>query len=125
MGDMNTSSRRRLAPIRQAGLTLYRAPQRTHRVGYIDWFATDSSLLDRVNLDVEAPIADTSDILLEMEDGSPLCEVYFVNSRYLIDITQQIQGENAQFALADAASPTLVRDTADASALYVLMPMRV
>jgi len=27
--------------------------------------------------------------------------------------------------MADAASPTVVRDTADASALYVLMPMRV
>ena len=47
------------------------------------------------------------------------------NSRYLLDIAQQIEGEGAQFALADAASPTLVRDVADASALYVLMPMRV
>jgi DNA polymerase III subunit beta len=27
--------------------------------------------------------------------------------------------------MADAASPTVVRDTADGSALYVLMPMRV
>ncbi|HLB79169.1 MAG TPA: DNA polymerase III subunit beta, partial [Dongiaceae bacterium] len=44
---------------------------------------------------------------------------------YLLDVAQQIQGEDAQFALADAASPTLVRDEADASTLYVLMPMRV
>ena len=29
------------------------------------------------------------------------------------------------FAMADAASPTIVRDSADSSALYVLMPMRV
>jgi len=47
------------------------------------------------------------------------------NSRYLLDITAQIEGEGAQFALADAASPTLVRDVGDPSALYVLMPMRV
>jgi DNA polymerase III subunit beta len=47
------------------------------------------------------------------------------NSRYLLDITQQIDGEGVQFAMADAASPTLVRDVADPSALYVLMPMRV
>jgi DNA polymerase-3 subunit beta len=47
------------------------------------------------------------------------------NSRYLLDIAHQIEGDGAQFALADAASPTLVRDVADASALYVLMPMRV
>lgn len=47
------------------------------------------------------------------------------NSRYLLDITQQIEGEGAQFSLSDPASPTVVRDIADPSALYVLMPMRV
>ena len=47
------------------------------------------------------------------------------NSRYLLDITAQIGGEGAQFAMADSASPTIVRDRADPSALYVLMPMRV
>ena len=47
------------------------------------------------------------------------------NSRYLLDIAQQITGDSAQFSFADAASPTLVQDSGDASALYVLMPMRV
>lgn len=47
------------------------------------------------------------------------------NSKYLLDITGQIEGDTAQFRLADAASPTLVRDASDESALYVLMPMRV
>ncbi len=47
------------------------------------------------------------------------------NSRYLLDITAQIDGEGAQFAMSDSASPTIVRDRADPSALYVLMPMRV
>jgi DNA polymerase-3 subunit beta len=47
------------------------------------------------------------------------------NARYLLDIATQIDGEGAQFVLADAASPTIVRDVADQSALYVLMPMRV
>ncbi len=47
------------------------------------------------------------------------------NSRYLLDITEQIEGEYAQFQLFDAGSPTIVRDSADPSALYVLMPMRV
>ncbi|HWI29206.1 MAG TPA: DNA polymerase III subunit beta [Stellaceae bacterium] len=56
-------------------------------------------------------------------NASPL-EIGF-NSRYLLDITEQIEGEGARFAMADAASPTVVRDSADQSALYVLMPMRV
>jgi DNA polymerase-3 subunit beta len=47
------------------------------------------------------------------------------NSRYLLDIAQQIEGESMRFVLADAASPTIVREVVDASALYVLMPMRV
>ena len=44
---------------------------------------------------------------------------------YLLDITEQIAGSEARFLMADAGSPTLVRDGADESALYVLMPMRV
>ena len=47
------------------------------------------------------------------------------NSRYLLDITQQIKGDTALFSMADASAPTILRDAADSSALYVLMPMRV
>ena len=47
------------------------------------------------------------------------------NSRYLLDIARQIEGDTARFAMADASSPTVVQDVADPSALYVLMPMRV
>jgi DNA polymerase-3 subunit beta len=47
------------------------------------------------------------------------------NSRYLLDITQQIEGDSARLSLADAASPTIVREVDDESTLYVLMPMRV
>ena len=47
------------------------------------------------------------------------------NSRYLLDIATQIESGQAEFHLADSASPTIVRDADDASALYVLMPMRV
>ena len=47
------------------------------------------------------------------------------NSKYLLDITGQIEGTNAHFVLADAQSPTIVKDSTDDGALYVLMPMRV
>jgi DNA polymerase III subunit beta len=56
-------------------------------------------------------------------DGEPM-EIGF-NSRYLLDITGQIEGDGVQLMLADGASPTLVRDPSDPQALYVLMPMRV
>ncbi|MGK6316061.1 DNA polymerase III subunit beta [Neorhizobium sp. DT-125] len=56
-------------------------------------------------------------------DADPM-EIGF-NAKYLLDITAQLSGEDAIFMLADAGSPTLVRDTAGDDALYVLMPMRV
>lgn len=56
-------------------------------------------------------------------DSTPL-EIGF-NSRYLLDILGQVEGEDARFAMADAASPTVVRDGVNAGAIYVLMPMRV
>lgn len=47
------------------------------------------------------------------------------NSRYLLDVAAQLSGSEARFMLADAGSPTLIQDTSDERALYVLMPMRV
>jgi DNA polymerase-3 subunit beta len=47
------------------------------------------------------------------------------NSRYLLDITNQLTGEETVFMLADPGSPTLIRDSAQSGAIYVLMPMRV
>ena len=47
------------------------------------------------------------------------------NARYLLDITGQISGDGCRLTLADAASPTIVQDSSDSSALYVIMPLRV
>ncbi|PLP59533.1 DNA polymerase III subunit beta [Mesorhizobium loti] len=47
------------------------------------------------------------------------------NARYLLDVAAQLSGGEARFMLADAGSPTLIHDTSDENALYVLMPMRV
>ncbi|MDG2533261.1 DNA polymerase III subunit beta [Sphingomonas sp. HITSZ_GF] len=47
------------------------------------------------------------------------------NSRYLMDILNQIEGDSVEVHLADAAAPTLIRENDKSPALYVLMPMRV
>ena len=47
------------------------------------------------------------------------------NAKYLLDVAAQLSGSEACFLLADAGSPTLIHDTSDEHALYVLMPMRV
>jgi DNA polymerase III subunit beta len=82
--------------------------------------------IERGSLVLSATSPENGTAIEEIEvryQSSPL-EIGF-NSRYLLDITEQIEGEGAQFAMSDAGSPTIVRDTADPGALYVLMPMRV
>ena len=57
-------------------------------------------------------------------NGNDNMEIGF-NARYLLDITQQIEGDGCRLTLADSSSPTISQDAGDASALYVLMPLRV
>jgi DNA polymerase-3 subunit beta len=75
-------------------------------------------------LSASSPESGSATEELEVAYDSDALEIGF-NARYLLDITQQIEGDRAQFVMADAASPTIVREVGDASALYVLMPMRV
>ncbi len=77
-----------------------------------------------ITLSATSPESGTATEEVEITYGGPQIEIGF-NSRYLLDIAHQIEGEEAEISLADAASPTVVRDSSDSSALYVLMPMRV
>jgi DNA polymerase-3 subunit beta len=77
-----------------------------------------------LTLTASSPDAGNAEEEIEAKYGGAPLEIGF-NARYLLDIAEQIEGEGARFRMADAASPTLVDDPADAAALYVLMPMRV
>ncbi len=61
---------------------------------------------------------------LEVDYDRDSFEIGF-NARYILDVTGQIQGDTTELCFADAASPTLVLDPADAGVQYVLMPLRV
>jgi len=77
-----------------------------------------------VTLTASSPESGTATEEIEVNYDQGAIEIGF-NARYLLDIAQQIEGDTAQFSMADAASPTIIRDLDDQSALYVLMPMRV
>ena len=47
------------------------------------------------------------------------------NSKYLLDIAQQIGSDNAEFHCSDSSAPVMVKGQHDDECLYVLMPMRV
>lgn len=61
---------------------------------------------------------------LDAEYVGPPLEIGF-NARYVLDMMQEIDGQEVRLEMANAAAPTVVHDPADASTLYVLMPMRV
>lgn len=78
----------------------------------------------RLLLSVTNPDSGSATEELEIEYAADPIDIGF-NSRYLLDIAAQIEGEVAVLKLADAGSPTLIQDRDSAGALYVLMPMRV
>ncbi|MBD1148990.1 MAG: DNA polymerase III subunit beta [Pelagibacteraceae bacterium TMED201] len=64
-------------------------------------------------------------------DGSETLAVKFdhdleisFNSRYLIDITSQLDGDKIEIFLNDTGSPALIKDPSDFDSIYVVMPMK-
>jgi DNA polymerase-3 subunit beta len=75
-------------------------------------------------LSVTNPDSGSATEELEVEYDADPIDIGF-NSRYLLDIAAQLDGEVAILKLADPGSPTLIQDKDAKGALYVLMPMRV
>jgi DNA polymerase-3 subunit beta len=75
-------------------------------------------------LSVTNPDSGSATEEVEVEYGGDPLDIGF-NSRYLLDIAAQIEGDTAVLKLADPGSPTLIQEKDAAGSLYVLMPMRV
>ena len=81
-----------------------------------------SLLKDKLNLSV---------INANSGDGTETLNVSFdheldisFNSRYLIDVASQIDGEKIEIFLNDMGSPALIKDPGDFDSIYVVMPMK-
>ena len=61
---------------------------------------------------------------VEVDYAGEAFELSF-NARYLLDVTDQIAGETAEFRFGGPNDPALVLDPVDADVRYVLMPLRV
>ncbi|KQN24001.1 DNA polymerase III subunit beta [Sphingomonas sp. Leaf34] len=79
---------------------------------------------DKITLSVTSPENGTAAEEVPGDYVALPFEIGF-NSRYLMDILAQIDGDMVEVHLADAAAPTLIRENDKSPALYVLMPMRV
>ena len=79
---------------------------------------------DRLVLSVSAPDAGAAEDELAVAYADEPLEIGF-NARYLKEIADQIDHENAVFLFNGAGDAALIREGGDRSALYVVMPMRV
>lgn len=61
---------------------------------------------------------------LEVTYGGVSLNIGF-NSRYILDVAQQVSGETLHLLLADETQAAIAKDPNDEAVLYVLMPMRV
>ena len=46
------------------------------------------------------------------------------NSKYLIDVASQLDGEKIEILFNDVGSPALIKDPGDFDSIYVVMPMK-
>jgi DNA polymerase-3 subunit beta len=79
---------------------------------------------DRITLSVTSPDNGAAAEEVPGDYAAQPFEIGF-NSKYLMDILGQVEGDLVEVHLADAAAPTLIRENDKSPALYVLMPMRV
>ena len=79
---------------------------------------------DKLVLSVNAPDSGAAEEELAVAYGDERLEIGF-NAKYLLEISSQVDRENAVFMFNSSGDPTLMREGNDTSAVYVVMPMRV
>ena len=121
----------RVIPTGNEKMALFRAKDFGRAVDRVATISTEKARAVKLsfadgNVTVSAVSAETGRAVdeLDVEYSPETLEIGF-NARYILDMLQEIDGESVRFEMASAAAPTVVRDPADASTLYVLMPMRV
>ncbi len=75
-------------------------------------------------LSVNSPDSGAADEELIVDYDDDELEIGF-NAKYLQEISAQVDGNNALFSFNTPSDPVLMHESADNSAIYVVMPMRV
>ena len=83
-----------------------------------------SILKNKLYLSVESQSKGKANEEIDINYDSDDVDIGF-NSRYLIDICNEVDGEDIYISLFDAVSPAIILDKADENLFFVLMPMRI
>ena len=86
---------------------------------------------DGVKFSLKKNILDLSVNNTNSGDGKESLNVKFdhdldisFNSRYLIDVASQLEGDHIEIYLKDTGSPALIKDPGDFDSIFVVMPMK-
>ncbi len=79
---------------------------------------------DKLHLSVESQSKGSANEVLDVNYNSNKVDIGF-NSRYIIDICNEVDGEEVDISLLDSVSPAIILDKTDENLFFVLMPMRI
>ena len=79
---------------------------------------------DSLQLSVNSPNSGEGTENISAKFNSTNMNISF-NSRYLLDITSQIENDSIVIYLKDSGSPVLIKDLSDKNSFHVVMPMKI
>ena len=79
---------------------------------------------NKLNLSVESQSKGSAKEEIDISYSNEKVEIGF-NSRYLLDICNEVDGDEIDVNLLDSISPAIILDKTDENLFFVLMPMRI
>ncbi len=79
---------------------------------------------NRLNLSVESQSKGSANEIIDISYDGDKVDIGF-NSKYIIDICNEVDGEEVDISLLDSVSPAIILDKTDENLFFVLMPMRI
>ena len=79
---------------------------------------------NKLNLSVESQSKGSANEIIDISYDGDKVDIGF-NSKYIIDICNEVDGEEVDISLLDSVSPAIILDKTDENLFFVLMPMRI
>ena len=79
---------------------------------------------NKLNLSVQSQSKGSANEIIDISYDGDRVDIGF-NSKYIIDICNEVDGEEVDISLLDSVSPAIILDKTDENLFFVLMPMRI
>ena len=77
-----------------------------------------------LSLSVESQSKGSANEMIDVNYSGDKVDIGF-NSKYIIDICNEVDGDEISISLSDSISPAIILDKTDENLFFVLMPMRI